>query len=223
MTQPSENAMPAGVETLLLDMDGTILDLAYDNYMWFDRVPAAYALANGLSEVHARERLSGWFSEKRGTLDWYCLSHWSDRLGMDVVALHGDHRERIGYLPGAREFLASFAALPQRLVLVTNSHPSTLLLKQEATGLCDFFDAVYSAHEIGFAKEQQGFWEAVTERESLDPGRSMLVDDTPSVLSSGESFGLRWLREISRPDTQQPLKASGRFKTLESLADLGVG
>ena len=37
------------VETVLLDLDGTLLDLAFDNYFWRERVPAAYAAARAIS------------------------------------------------------------------------------------------------------------------------------------------------------------------------------
>jgi putative hydrolase of the HAD superfamily len=207
-------------ETLMLDMDGTVLDLAYDNYMWLTRVPEAYAEAHGLDQADARERLFALYRQMQGTLDWYCLDQWSERLGLDIVALHHAHRERIGYLPGARSFLTAVAQRDIRLLLVTNSHQSTLNLKSEVTGLGAFFDRVYSSHDVGHAKEEQAFWQAVREEEGFDPAATVFVDDTLPVLESAGSFGIRHLQHVTRPDTSQPARPVGAYPGVETLAEL---
>ena len=37
------------VDTVLLDMDGTLLDLAFDNYFWQTLVPETWGAARGLN------------------------------------------------------------------------------------------------------------------------------------------------------------------------------
>ena len=37
------------IETFFLDMDGTLLDLAYDNYFWHEHIPALYSKKNGIT------------------------------------------------------------------------------------------------------------------------------------------------------------------------------
>jgi len=213
-------AVAEGLTTVMLDMDGTVLDLAYDNYMWLTRMPEAYAEARGISTEAARDTLYGWFRELRGTLNWYCLDHWSERLGIDVVDLHHQHRDRIGYLPGARSFLEAAAGGDFRLLLVTNSHRRTLELKAEVTGLQAYFDHSYSSHDIGHAKEDRRFWEAVREAEGFDPATTLFVDDTPAVLHSASRFGIRHLQHVTRPDTTRPNRADQGFPGIESIAEL---
>ena len=71
-------------ETLMLDMDGTILDLAFDNHIWTDLVPRRYAAANSMTFEAAREKLFEKYRAVQGDLEWYCLDHWNERLGIDV-------------------------------------------------------------------------------------------------------------------------------------------
>jgi hypothetical protein len=46
------------IDTVLLDLDGTLLDLAFDNYVWMGRIPELYAQANGLSVPEAQAALA---------------------------------------------------------------------------------------------------------------------------------------------------------------------
>src|SRR3546814_4605932 len=59
-------------------MDGTVLDLAFDNYFWRELVPQRYALKHGLSLDAARAELAPRFSAVQHTLPWYCTDYWSD-------------------------------------------------------------------------------------------------------------------------------------------------
>ena len=43
------------VDTVLLDMDGTLLDLAFDNYFWQKLVPETYGEQQGISPAEAQE------------------------------------------------------------------------------------------------------------------------------------------------------------------------
>jgi putative hydrolase of the HAD superfamily len=208
-------------EPLMLDMDGTVLDLAYDNYMWLKHVPERYAEKHGMDPQEARRYLFSKYSAAQGDLTWYCLDHWSDRLGLDVIQLHRDEHHRIGYLPGAREFLESMRRRRVRVLLVTNSHRDTLALKDEVTGLSEFFDGVYSSHDFGYPKERQEFWRALQEETGFETGTTMFVDDSHPVLYSAGTFGVGRLVAITRPDTSQPARDSAGFVGVEGVRDLG--
>jgi HAD superfamily hydrolase (TIGR01509 family) len=207
-------------DTLMLDMDGTLLDLAYDNYMWMEHIPAAYAKKNEVSEDDARAHLYATFKRLEGRLNWYCLDHWSEVLDLDVVALHREQNGRIGFLPGAREFLQRVAGQNVRLLLVTNSHRHTLDIKAEVTDIVDYFDKVYTSHDLGHAKEDQPFWHALRGHEGFDPARTVFVDDNVTVLQSARDFGVDMLLHITRPDTRRPAREHEDFVGIEGVGDL---
>ena len=56
------------IETVLLDMDGVLLDLRFDNYFWNELVPSRYASVRGLEEAEAIRRLKPFFDSRSGTL-----------------------------------------------------------------------------------------------------------------------------------------------------------
>ena len=204
----------------MLDMDGTLLDLAFDNYMWLTHIPQAYATAHNLPGDAARDELYAQFRSLRGELEWYCLDHWSERLQIDILALHHAERSRIGWLPGAQGFLETVRRDGLRLLLVTNSHPDTLLIKSQVTGLERYFDAIYSAHEFGFPKERHEFWRSLAEVEAFDPATTIFVDDTEPVLASARDFGVAYPVRITQPDTTREPHAAGEFTAIAGVADL---
>ncbi len=207
-------------ETLMLDMDGTVLDLAYDNYVWKELVPEHYAEAKGISIDVARSRLYAKYQAIQGDIQWYCLDHWSERLGLDVLELHRGVNHRIDYLPGAKDFLHALREHHVRVLLVTNSHPDTLALKDEVTGLAEYFDAIYTSHQFGYAKERQEFWHALQEAEGFRMESTLFVDDNQTVLKSADAYGLEMLVEINHPDTSEPVREKTAYTGVMGVADL---
>ena len=65
------------IDTVLLDMDGTLLDLNFDNHFWKEFVPLKYAEQKGISTVSAKQQLEPQFKSMEGKLEWYCLDYWS--------------------------------------------------------------------------------------------------------------------------------------------------
>lgn len=204
----------------MLDMDGTVLDLAFDNFMWLTHVPERYAQQHGLDPDEARATLLGKYRELHGRLEWYCLDHWSERLGLDIAGLHREQNHRIDYLPGARDFLDAARSRDVRVLLVTNSHTETLDIKDEVTGITAHFDAVYSSHRFGAPKEAQEFWSALSDVEDFDPETTLFVDDTQRVLDSAQDFGISMLLEITRPDTSKPRRDRGSYVDVAGLDEL---
>ena len=207
-------------DTLMLDMDGTLLDLAYDNYMWMEHIPAEFARRNDISEEDARDHLYAVFKRLEGKLNWYCLDHWSDHLEMDVVEMHREQNGRIGFLPGAQSFLKAVSDHDVRVLLVTNSHQKTLDIKSEVTDITDYFDGIYTSHALGHAKEDQPFWEALRKEEGFDPGRTVFVDDNVTVLQSARDFGVEMLLHITRPDSRHPEKPHDDFTGIGGVGEL---
>ena len=207
-------------DTLMLDMDGTLLDLSYDNYVWLEMVPARYAAHHGVPEADARKTLYAKMHSLKGQLECYCLDYCSEILDLHVVALHRELDHRIDFLPGAREFLESLAGHELRLLLVTNSHQTTLDIKTEVTGVAEFFDEIYTSHDLGHAKEDQPFWRALHDAEKFDARRSLFVDDNLAVLASAREFGLENLLAIARPVSHEPPREVEGFVAIEGVCDL---
>jgi GMP/IMP 5'-nucleotidase len=208
------------IDTVLVDMDGTLLDLSFDTFFWREVVPQRYASLHNLAVPVAQAALAPRFEAKVGTLEWYCLDHWASDLGLDLKTLKHEHREHIRFLPGAQEFLASVRARGKRLVIVTNAHRDTFAVKAERTGIDRLVDSVVCSHDFAAPKESAAFWRALEAHEPFDPNRTLLIEDSLSVLAAARDYGIRQLLAIRRPDSQLPPRATPNFLGVDGVFEL---
>jgi 5'-nucleotidase len=208
------------IESVFLDMDGTLLDLHFDNHFWHEHVPLRFGERHGLTPSAARAQLLPRFRAMEGSLQWYCLDHWSRELDMDVLALKREVAHLIQLLPYARELLDKLRIIGKRMVLVTNAHNDALALKMQRTRLDSYFDAVISSHGLGMPKEATGFWQSLGEIERFDPARTLLIDDSLPVLRCARDYGIEHLIAMRRPDSRRPPRVIAEFPSIESLLEV---
>ena len=209
-----------GVDTVLLDMDGTLLDLHFDNHFWQEHVPARYAERHGLPPAEARRRLVDVYRAKAGTLDWYCVDFWTRELQLDIARLKEEVAHLIAVHPDVPRFLQALRSAGKGVALVTNAHRKSLSLKMARTGLAAHFDLLITAHEVGLPKEEPAFWPALRAVLPYDPARTLLIDDSLPVLRSARQAGIAHLLAVYRPDTRQPEKAVDEFAAFRHFAEI---
>jgi len=207
-------------DTVLLDMDGTILDLAYDNYFWRELVPRCLARDRNADLDTVRADLFAHFARKQGSLDWYCLDYWTEELSLDLRALKSASSHRVRYLPGAVDFLRNLQATGKPVALVTNAHAHTLQIKKGVAGLARWIDTFVSSHEFGVPKESAVFWAGVQQRLGFDPARTLFIDDSLPVLDAAAASGIGGVLAVSWPDTRQPARVIERHASVEALGQL---
>ncbi len=199
------------IDTVLLDMDGTLLDLHFDNYFWTEHLPRVYAEKHRITEAESSDRLHGTLSAEQGTLQWYCLDHWSQRLDMDIPALKQELQHLISIRPFALEFLTRLHHSSRDVLLVTNAHRKTLDLKMENVDILNWFDRVVVSHDLHAPKEDRNFWIRLQDMHPFDPARTLLIDDTEAVLASAEAYGITHLLTLLQPDSKRDKRLQTRF------------
>ena len=208
------------IDTVLLDMDGTLLDLHFDNYFWLEHLPRRYATHHCCALEEARIILSTLSDSLLGSLNWYCLDHWSACIGMDVEALKTEVRHLIRFRPGTEDFLRFLQAQGKEAILVTNAHPKVLNLKLLASGLDAHVRICFSSHDFQLAKENTGFWALLQARAGLDFERCLFIDDSLSVLRCARNEGLPHTLQVLQPDTTLAPHALSEFPGFVHFSEL---
>lgn len=204
-------------------MDGTLLDLHFDNHFWREHVPLRYAERHNLDVEAAKSALFPKFRDKEGTMDWYCVEYWSRELEIDIAALKHEINHLIAVHDHVDEFLQRIRASGKRVVLVTNAHSRSLDLKMAVTGLGHAFDALICAHDIGYPKEDLRFWSLLGRNEPFDPDSTLFIDDSPSVLRAARDFGIQHILAVRKPDSKSPPREIDDFRAIDGFDDIMPG
>ena len=208
------------IDTVLLDMDGTLLDLNYDNTLWNHLLPAKYGERLRISESAAREALFSHMQEIRHRLEFYCLDYWASYTKLDVIALHRELSHLIQYRPGALDFLTWLGKRGTTRLLVTNAHRDSLSVKNAHSNLTGRVDSAISCHDYGAPKESPRFWQRLAEEHAFTPQRTLFIDDNHAVLEAAAKFGIERLLTIYQPDSARPHRTDLQFPAFNDFNEL---
>ncbi len=210
----------SSIDTVLLDMDGTLLDKHFDDYFWQQYLPEHYSLLHDISVAVAKQQLMERYQAVKDTLDWSDLNFWSRELGMDLQELKHRINHLIGVHPYVVEFLEACLKAGKKLYLVTNAHSGSLSLKLEKTSIGPWFDRIVCAGEVGLAKEDAQFWGRLQQMLHFDKTRTLLVDDSEAVLFSARNYGMGHLLFVARPSSRQRVAYSCHFPSITYFKEL---
>ena len=199
------------INTVLLDMDGTLLDLHFDNHFWLHLIPSKLADRHGLSFEQAKQNMMEEYEKVMGTLNWYCLDYWAEKLEMDIVEAKREIEHLITMRPDSIPFLDALHESGREVVLVTNAHPDSLSLKVEHTQLDSHIDTLISTHEFGVTKESQELWQKLQGRLGFNPQNTLFVDDSLTILEAARTYGIAHLLAVENPDSQSPVREVEAF------------
>jgi putative hydrolase of the HAD superfamily len=208
------------IDTVLLDMDGTLLDKYFDDYFWEHFVPEVFAQTNNLSPEEARRQLLSRYRLVESTLQWTDLDYWSEQLGLDIPELKCRIDHLIQVHPHVTDFLSFINRKGKAVHLVTNAHSKTLAIKLRRTTIGPYFSRIVCAEEVGEAKEEPIFWEKLEKMLGFDKTRTLLADDTAKVLSSARQYGMGYLIAVARPSSQKPVRFSADYPSIAYFNEL---
>jgi HAD superfamily hydrolase (TIGR01509 family) len=203
------------IHTVLLDMDGTLLDLHFDNHFWLEHLPKKLAEKHGISLQAAKGIMAVDYEEVMGTLSWYCLDFWTEKLDIDIVEAKREIEHLISMREDSLPFIDALKASGREVILVTNAHPDSLSLKVEHTQLDKHIDQLISTHEFAVTKESQVLWQKLQAKLGFNPQHTLFVDDSLGILKAAQDFGIKHLLAVSNPDSQQPVREISEFPSIQ--------
>jgi putative hydrolase of the HAD superfamily len=208
------------VETVLLDMDGTLLDLHFDNYFWQEHLPARFAEIKSIDPHLAKHQIQEQTRSIQGTLNWYSTDYWSRILDLDIVQLKHEVSHKVAMRPYCVEFLDALREAGKDVVMVTNAHHDSLNLKMAKTGISGRFDRLITVHEFSLPKEDPDCWHEVYKRHPFDSGKTLLIDDNLKALKSALDFGIAKILAVHKPDSMAPAMDVQGYPAIHSFQDI---
>ena len=207
------------IDTVLLDLDGTLLDLNFDLEFWLEYIPKVYSKQNHIDFQTAKEIIISKINSQEGMLTWYCLDYWEKQLELDIMKLKSDISHLIQVHDHALRFLKFAKDNNKRIYLVTNAHRKGIKLKMKMSKIEGFFDEIISSHDFGIPKQQQKFWKELDKQIDFNKERSIFFDDSLDVLEAAAKFKIKNVIAISKPSTKIAKKNVPGFRNIENFGE----
>jgi putative hydrolase of the HAD superfamily len=168
------------VKFISFDMDGTLIDPGYTDYVWGQGIPALYAEKMGIPFEVAKA-----FVEKEyqrvgeGAIEWYDIQYWFRffQLKQSWKALMKQFVGKIHVYPDVHQLLER---LKERfpLILTTNAGREFIEVEMEATGLGRYFERIFSAtSDFGEVKKTMGVYARICQALGSSPHEIVHVGD----------------------------------------------
>jgi len=171
------------IKVVSFDLDGTLVEDAFDDAIWFEEIPQRYAAKHALPLPQATERVLAEYRALRGHPRWTDMAFWFDRFALgdwrDAVAAR---QHLIRLYPETAEVLQALAPR-YRLVIITQAERKfreiklrTLRLGERALGAA--FEAVFATpdHFGRLAKDEEVYRE-VLRRLGVAPHEMLHIGD----------------------------------------------
>ncbi|MFL2724630.1 MAG: HAD family hydrolase [Gammaproteobacteria bacterium] len=202
---------------ILSDLDGVILDLAYDIKFWELWLPEQVANQTNKSIEETKAEIKAEIDIQRGTLNFYDLNYWDDLLNVDCMQIFKEKTERCSYLRGSYEALQRLSTLKNPKYVLTNGDPRIQDYKAETQNFLEFFDSIFYSMHVGYPKESKEFWALARHNLNLDFEDTIFIDDDFKVVTAAAKAGIKQVAWIT-PGKNRILQ--NRVETFASLSDL---
>jgi putative hydrolase of the HAD superfamily len=162
------------------DMDGTLVDPEYTDWVWLHGIPTLYAEKGGLSFEEAKHFVvEEYLKVGEGAIEWYDIKYWFKffKLEQSWKNLMERYVDKIDIYPDINPLLDRLRGrFP--LVLTSNAGREFIDVEMEATGLRKYFDRIFSAtSDFGEVKKTMGFYQRICQILGARPQEIVHVGD----------------------------------------------
>jgi HAD superfamily hydrolase (TIGR01549 family) len=162
------------------DMDGTLVDPEFTDWVWGHGIPTLYAEKAGLPFEEAKGFVvKEYLKVGEGAIEWYDIKYWFRffQLEESWKVLMERYADKIKVYPDVHPLLER---LRDRypLVLTSNAGREFIHMEMEATGLGRYFNQIFSAtSDFGEVKKTAGFYQRICRVLEASPQEIVHVGD----------------------------------------------
>ncbi len=203
------------IETILLDMDGTLLDMSFDIYFWQDYLVKQYAKKHNINTQKAGYKIYQAFITKSSNCQ--SIQYWSEILDIDIAGLIEQVADLIIIHPFVEQFLQEAQMQKKNIILISDAPKEAVELKMRLSKLARYFDKIISACDYNSQKYEQKFWHSLENNITFNKNKTVFFDDRLDVLKIAKEYGVKTIG-ISQPSIKLPLVDFSGFDAIKNFS-----
>jgi HAD superfamily hydrolase (TIGR01549 family) len=162
------------------DMDGTLVDPEFTDWVWLHGIPRLYAEKTSIPFEEAKHFVVGeYLKVGEGAIEWYDIKYWFQffKLEKNWKDLMLQYVDKIRIYPDVDDILA-WLKEKFPIILTSNAGREFIDIEMEATGLGRYFDRIFSAtSDFSQVKKTAGFYGRICEALGVYPQEIVHVGD----------------------------------------------
>ncbi len=162
------------------DMDGTLVDPVFTDFVWGQGIPTLYAEKVGLPFEAAKAFVEREYQKVgEGAIEWYDIKYWFRffQLEQSWKALMKQFVDKIHVYPDVNHILDRLKDRFQ-LILTSNAGREFIEVEMEATGLGRYFDQIFSAtSDFAVVKKTIEFYQRICQTLGARPQEIVHIGD----------------------------------------------
>jgi len=162
------------------DMDGTLVDAEFTDWVWGHGIPTLYAKKAGLSFEAAKDFVvKEYLKVGEGAMEWYDIKYWFQLFQLEESweVLMERYTDKIKIYPDVHPLLERLRDR-HRMVLTSNAGREFIGMEMEATSLGQYFDRIFSAtSDFGEVKKTAAFYQRICQILEARPQEIVHVGD----------------------------------------------
>jgi len=168
------------LKIISFDMDGTLVDAEFTDWVWSHGIPKLYAQKAGLSFEKAKAFVTQEYRKVgEGAIEWYDIKYWFRFFELEESwkVVMEQYTDKIKVYPDVDQILERLKGrFP--LVLTSNAGREFIDIEMEATGLGSYFYRIFSAtSDFGQVKKTADFYRRICQVLEAKPQEIVHVGD----------------------------------------------
>jgi HAD superfamily hydrolase (TIGR01549 family) len=171
---------PEGIKVISFDLDGTLVELEFSEWVWGVGIPQIFAETRRIPFDEAKEIVEGEYRKVGdGSLEWYDIKYWFNFLQLNGSwkSLLNRFSHKIRTYPGVSRVLQDLSSR-YRVIIISNAAREFIDIEVEVAELRRYFSRIYSAtSDFGQIKKTAQFYGHICQLLRISPHEMVHVGD----------------------------------------------
>jgi len=171
---------PKGIKIISFDLDGTLVESEFSEWVWGVGIPQLFAEKRGVSLDEAKEIVGKEYRKVGdGSLQWYDIKYWFNffQLNGNWKSLLNRFSHKIKTYPEVSKVLQNLSS-HYRVIIISNAAREFIDIEVEVAELLGYFSRIFSAtSDFGQIKKTAQFYGHICQLLRITPREMVHVGD----------------------------------------------